>query len=496
MPLIGIDVGTSGCKCSLFDYDGRQINSAYREYDLIRLPGNRCEFDPGLVWECTKAAIKEITPGISQSDPCGIAVSSIGEAGVPLDASGEILYNSIMYADPRGVEEAQILADKLTPEGIMRVTGNPIHGMYSICKLMWMKKNLTDVFGKIDKFLLYQDFIGYKLTGNTVMDYSLASRTMAFDVVGKVWSETILNAAELTPDIFSKPVQSGSVVGTVLSSVSAELGLPSHTVVAAGAHDQVCAALGAGVVKEGMAVLGMGSSHCLTPVLEGPLLSDDMLKNNFNCEPHALADMYITLAFTNCGGSLLQWFRDNMSVSEINQGGKIYARLDKMVQESPTNLLVLPHLLGSGTPHIDVFSTGMIAGLTMDTTKIEIYKAFLEGVAYEMKYNLECLVDSGVNIQVIRAVGGGANSDIWVQIMADVLNRRMETLNVNEAGTIATAVLGGAAIGIYESAQDTVQSFIHVNKTFLPNRSKNQLYEERYAKYKKMYELAKQLRFD
>jgi xylulokinase len=307
----------------------------------------------------------------------------------------------------------------------------------------------------------------------------------------------MLDAAGISGDIFSTPKPSGYIVSEVKKEIANELGLSDKTIVVTGGHDQACAALGAGIINDGEAVNGMGTTDCITTAFSKPVLNKFMLANNFNCEPHVMEDRYISLAFTLSGGSILRWYRDSFikfaGGKALLSNKNIYSYLDDNASVKPTGIFVLPHFSGSGTPHMDINSKGAIVGLTTETTSGEFYRSLLEGVAYEMKYNIECLAKSGVKIKKLRAVGGGSKSDLWLQIKADVMGMPIETLNVNEAGTLATAILAGKALGIYDSYESALDRFLKVGKIFYPNKQNSMIYEERYDKYKRLYSKVKEV---
>ena len=485
MPLIGVDIGTTGCKCTIFDFEGKILSYAYREYP-VESPGEGLyELNPDTVWDSVKHVIGKSSANCIFEGVTALSVSSIGEAAVPVDRTGKVLHNSILFTDIRGQEQAEYLKESCGPERIMELTGIPVHSMYTVNKIMWFKKNVPHIFRETWKFLLYEDFIIFRLTGIPVIDYSLASRTMAFNVTKKCWEPEILNAAGLNESIFSVPVPSGTVVGGIIRETSEELGLPDRTIVVTGGHDQACAALGAGIISGRQAVEGVGTADCIATAFDRPVLSRDMLKNNFNCGPHLIEDMYISLSFASSGGSILKWYRDCFATAEAveaaNTNTSVYKLLDKRASKNPTSLLVLPHFSGSGTPFMDPRSKGAIMGLTLETTASQYYRALMEGITYEMRYNLECLETAGISVESLRAVGGGSKSDLWMQIKADITGKKVETLYVDEAGTLAVAILAGVAAGVYESCKEAVNKLVRVKKVFYPDPAVSQIYEENFS---------------
>lgn len=495
MSLMGIDIGTTGSKCTVFRDDGEVLAYAYREYPIEHPAEGRFELNPKTVWLAVKEIIGEATSQVRNDPVTALAVSSIGEAVVPLDKNGEVLDNSILYIDSRGSAEAEILGTRIGPARLMQLTGAPLSGMYSICKIMWIQAHQPELYRATETFLLYADFIVFMLTGAKATDYSLASRTLAFNVTRKQWEPEILAAAGLDGRRFAPVIAPGSAVGRVRPDVAAEIGLSDQTLVVAGGHDQPCAALGAGIIRPGMAVDGMGTAECLTTAYREPVLNDRMLGFRFNCEPHVVDDLYVSLAFTVSAGGLLRWYRDTFCLQEKAEAAaadvSAYALLDRRASTEPTSLLVLPHFSGSGTPYFDSHARGAILGLTTDTRSSEIYRALMEGASFEMRHNLECLKEAGVTIQKIRAVGGGARSDLWLQIKADIYGMELETLQIDEAGTLGTAMLAGVARGIYDNVEEAARLLVRPKSSFAPDPRRQRVYNDRFEAYRKMYPLVR-----
>ena len=498
MAFIGLDIGTSGCKCTIFSGEGNLCTYSYKEYQTLTPGPGLFELNPHTVWNSVKFVIGNCAKAYSGEKISSLCISSFGEAGIPVSKKGEILYNSLLYTDLRGIVQNQRLQETVGLENIMKLTGLHAHSMFTINKLTWIKENMPDVYKNTWKFMLFEDFILYKLCGTPAIDYSLASRTMAFNVTSMTWEQSILNAAGIEKDIFSPAVASGTVIGTIKNAIAEELGLPKNLRLVTGGHDQACAAIGGGIIEEGKAIDGIGTVECITPAFNQPLLNTKMLDNNYACVPHAKKGMYITYAFNFTGGSLLKWYRDNFAAGEQYQaeasGSNVYALLDsKAAAAKSSSILVLPHFAGAGTPYMDTCAKGAIIGLSFDTTSSQIYRALLEGVTFEMLYNLECLSEAGVTINELRAVGGGAKSELWLQIKSDILNKKIETLDVDEAGTLGTAILAGTATGVYDSLDEAAKKLVKVKRVYYPDAKEHERYMEKYRKYKKMYQAMKEI---
>jgi xylulokinase len=230
--------------------------------------------------------------------------------------------------------------------------------------------------------------------------------------------------------------------------------------------------------------------------MEGVFLDDRMLQSNYCCYPHVFEDMYCSIGFNLTGGLLVRWYRDNFGVEAIErarEGGKdAYEILfDEMGQEI-RDLFILPHFVGSGTPYLDARSRGAIVGLTLDVTKEDICRAIVDSINYEMKINIECLEDAGVQIETMRAIGGGSKSEKWLQMKADVFDKPVYSLQVSEAASLGAAILAGKSINVYSSPGEAVDQVVKTKRCFEPSAHMTEQYEEKYQKYKELYKSLKQ----
>ena len=307
----------------------------------------------------------------------------------------------------------------------------------------------------------------------------------------------ILECAEIDKEKFGEPVQAGEAVGQIRSEISMELGLPRGVILVAGGHDQPCAALGAGVIKSNIAVDGLGTTECITPAFDRPMICEAMAKNSFACVPHVIKDMYVTYAFTFTSGSLLKWYRDNFGIEfeeEANKAGiDIYQFLIEKAAKDPSPVFVLPHFAGAATPYMDINAKGAIIGLNINTKPQDIIKAILEGITFEMMVNVERLGEAGVMVDEIRAVGGLAKSELFLQLKADIMGRKVVSLKVSEAGTLGVAILAGTACGIYKSIEDGVERLVKKKKEFYPNDRLHEIYKEKFETYKRIYPAMKSI---
>jgi len=305
------------------------------------------------------------------------------------------------------------------------------------------------------------------------MGWPLAGRTMLFDVRRHEWSGEILDRIGLSPERLARPLPSGTIVG----AVARNLGLAKDAVVVTGGHDQPCGALGAGAIEPGTAMYATGTVECITPAFARPILTPALRRNNLCTYDHAAPGMYTSVAYSLTGGNILKWYRDQFAP------GQNYEEILKTAATEPTKLLVLPYWMASGTPYFDLCTPGAILGLRLSTTRGEILRALLEGVALEMRLNLEILRESGCAIKELRAVGGGAKSAYWTQLKADVLGRPITTLNVTEAGCLGAAMLACAAT-TGQALPDLARRWVKPRAAVMP--SAGAAYEEHFARYREL----------
>ena len=357
--------------------------------------------------------------------------------------------------------------------------------------MMWLKEHQSEIYKDCYKLLLMEDFVIFNLTENAVIDYSLAARTLAFDIEKKCWSNTLLQAAEIEEKKLSSCVHSGTAAGTVKPSLTAELHLSKNCIVVTGGHDQVCAATGAGVLNSGMSVDGTGTVECITPLFDKPIKDAAMQNMGYACVPYTLKDKYVTSAFNYTGGALLKWFCDSFIKQDQTLRGNLYQMMDGKVKDHPSDLLILPHFAGAATPYMDDFASGAIVGLNLSHTREDIYQAIMEGVTFEILLNMEKLQPFGVNIRELVAVGGGAKSNRWLQMKADITGLPVVSLIDSEAGITGTVMLSSNALKNTDNLEQAASLYVHKGQRFEPQLKLTDRYREHFEKYKKMYDAVK-----
>ena len=496
MSLLGIDVGTTGCKAIVFSEEGYLIASAYEEYDVQRPRPGWAELDAVEVWEKIKRTTGKAVANTATDPVKALAVSSLGEATVPVTEDRQILGPSILLFDVRGEAYLEGLGAILDNERLYRINGNTLGNHYGLTKLKWIKEHQPDLYQRAYKFLLWGSLVSFMFGAEPVVDYSLANRTLLFDVDRQTWSDEILAMAGVDRSKLPDTAPSGTVIGKVSDRIADELGLPPNVAIVAGAHDQCANAVGCGVIQEGRAVYGMGTFICITPVFSQRREPAVMIERGLNTEHHAVPGNYVSFIY-NQGGSLFKWFRDTFAAAEHRQaqamiGKDIYADLISEMPEEPSSMMVLPHFTTTGPPEFISDSCGAMVGLRLETSRGDILKGILEGTTFYLKECVESLPVTGIEIADFRAVGGGSKSDVWIQICADIMGRPFIRPRIGEAGALGAAIIAGVGEGIFPSFEAGVETMVKLDRTFEPDSRKQKSYENRFEKYKRLWPLVRQ----
>ncbi len=492
MSLLGIDVGTTGCKSAVFSAEGELLTSAYEEYDFQSPEPGWFQLDAVEVWSKVKRTVREAASGARGRGIRTVAVSSLGEAMVPVTADRRVLGPSILNFDVRGAAYVERLRGELPDEKLYRINGNTLGNHYGLTKLMWIREHQPELYAQTDKFLLWGSFVSYMLGAEPVVDHSLANRTLLFDIDRQAWSEELLGVAGLERAKLPDLAPSGTVIGRVSDRVAEELGLPEDVSIVTGAHDQCANAVGCGVIREGQAVYGMGTFTCITPVFgerRGPEL---MLERGLNTEHHAVPGRYVSFIY-NQGGSHVKWFRDTFAAAEHRRaeaaGRDVYGELFEEIPEGPSGVVVLPHFTVTGPPDFIADSCGVMAGLRLETSRGEILKGILEGITFSLKECIDTLPPTGIEITEYRAVGGGSKSDGWIQTCADIMGQRFVRPAVTEAGALGAAIIAGVGHGVFGSYEEGIGAMVALERTFEPDEARRRRYEEWYARYRELWPL-------
>jgi xylulokinase len=421
----------------------------------------------------------------------------MGEAFTPVSRDRTILGNCLLGFDSRGAETTERLA-RLDPVVFFNRSGNLASPIYGGQKIIWFRDNYPELFASTYKFLAWSDLVAYLLGADPCTDYSLANRSLFFDVQGKCWSEETIDYLGMPLEKLPRVNQAGTVIGTVSRQMAYELGLPAGVRIVLGAHDQCLSAVGAGVIQPGQAAYGMGTYVCITPTYDTIPPTEKLLVPKLNVEHHAVPGLFVSFYYNLSGGAVLKWFRDTFAQAEqrnaLADGRDAYDQLLAEMPQKPTDLLVLPHFAPTGPPYFDEHPLSLIAGVTLGTTRGDLLKGLLEGVTYYFRHGLEQMATAGIAIDEFRATGGGARSNAWLQISADILGRPFLRPRVTEASALGAAILAGSGSGVYASIEQAVSMLVKIDRRFEPDGRAEAAYSESFARYGLLYPFCQSVR--
>lgn len=444
MSFLGIDIGSSRVKAVAFSEAGRELGSASRGYPVSSPEPGFAELDGE---EVMRAAFDVIGAAASAArsggDPVrALAISSQGEAFLPVDSAGKVLAPAMISSDTRATDIMAEFAAGFGIERLYRITGHTASGMFTLAKLLWLAKFRPEIRREAKRFLCFEDLLVSRLGAEPAMGWPLAGRTMLFDVETHRWSRELCDATGFSPEEFARPLPSGTVAGTVSSRVADALGLEPGTLIVSGGHDQALAALGCGACFPGGAMYAAGSVECIAPVHSRLIRSAELFRSNLCCYDFALPGRYLSVAYSLTGSNFMQYFLEEF----CRDLGGDYAALAGSMPTEPTSIDVLPYFTASGTPYFDTRTPGTVHGWRLTTTRGELFKAVEEGIAMEMRRNLELLTASGFQVEVLVASGGGCRLPALVQLRADVLNLPFRVIASGEAGCRGAALLARSAL--------------------------------------------------
>jgi len=476
--ILSHDIGTTGSKAALFSFDGKLISSNYIPYETFYPKPIWAEQKPSDWWEafCTNTKNLIERTNISAKDIECVSFSGQMMGAVPVDKNGTLLReNVLIWSDGRCNKQAENLLDELDGwKNFFKITGGGQAIVnYSISKIMWYKENEPDIYNKAYKFLHTKDFIINRLTGNFCNDYTDASNSGYLDIKKRKYSKEILKAVDISEDKLPELYESIDVVGKVTKKAANATGLFEGLPVVEGAGDVSAATFGAGVIDEGVGYLYIGSANWTGVYTKEPIMDQETRIVNL-C--HVIPDVYAPHHTAYTGGIAQQWYKDTFCEIEKFSAEKaninVYDILNLKASEIKAgsgNLIFLPYLRGGGAPYHNPDSRGVFIGLNLSTKKEHLFRSILEGVAINFRLMIDNFERKNVRIKEFRAIGGGALSELWLQIYSDILDKRIiRSSYLQEANTLGAAVAGGIGVGIYKN-EGILRKILKEKDVFVPN---------------------------
>jgi xylulokinase len=486
--LLGIDAGTTSVKAGLFSPKGRCLGIGRQEYQLETPAADRAQLNPEIYWQACRKTVREalLQSGVQAEQVLAIAVSSQGETTITLDADGKAIYPALVWLDNRATEQAEFLAEQFNAE-VYTHTGIPeILPTWSACKILWIRQNEPEVFARASKFLLVQDYLIFRLTGQIVTDGSVACTSLNYDISRNAWWKEIQTAIGIRTSQLPDIVPPGSAVGTLTAEAARELGLTIQTRVVPGGMDQSVGAIGAGNISPGIVSESTGAALVVQATILDPLMDRSKVVPVY-C--HSLPGKFLFAPVCPTAGMAFKWLRDTFFMDEVekasNEDTDAYDRLTRLAQDVPPGadgLVLLPHLMGAFSPEPNASARGSFTGFTLSHTRGHFVRALLEGVAFMLKHNLEYIERTGMEIHELRCMGGGSRSALWNQIKADVCNLPVLTLGNEETGLLGDAILAGVASGVFASIEEGCQAMVAIKQTIPPSEQAN-AYVQPYQRY-------------
>jgi xylulokinase len=489
--LIGLDVGTTGCKAVVFDEDGSYLASASREYPVLLPHPGWAEHDIDTVWELALDSLAAAIAKAGVREVAAIGLSVHGEAVTPVDDHWRPLRPTILGMDTRTDAQNEWLRERFGAKALFELTGMPIHTVNTLPKLLWIRQHEPETWAAAAHFLLVEDLFIARMTGRAVTSACLASRSQLFDLEAGTWSAQVLDALELSPDRLAEVAPSGTRVERLRPELTQRLGLASPPDVVTGGHDQACGALGVGLTRPGLAMVSTGTAEVVEVALSTPVVSEPLYEGNISVYRATVPELFLAMTLNHSGGLALRWLRDGFCEPQLERASTsnvdAYDLILAGASADPSGLLVLPHFAGAGTPSFDTASRGAILGLTFSTTRTDLAKAILEGLTYELRLNLDLLRAGGATIDVLRAIGGGARSPLWLQLKADITGIPVITPRVTEAAALGAALLAGAGAGLFASASEAAERYLDLTEAYEPDPVRHAAYTRLFELYREVY---------
>ena len=486
--VIGIDLGTSAIKLIAVDREGNVLSTQSEPLKLYQDYPGYSEQNPDEWNAAMQQGLKNLLmqPQLKEVEIKGVSFSGQMHGLVLLDKAGRPLRNAVLWNDTRTTPQCEAIKDKKGEQ----VLGNPVVEGFTLTKLLWVKENEPELWKKAETFLLPKDYLRYCLTGEIYTEYSDAAATMLLNPQTKAWDK-ILGEEFGIPDIYPDIIQSHDEAGIFNAALAAELGLDTNIPVFAGGADNACGALGSGVIRPNDAICSIGTSGVL--LICEPIGGADGYGHKIHLMNHAVTDVNYLMGVTLSAGYSLSWFKREFYPDD---------NFEKVLVEAAEagigghGLIFTPYLAGERTPHGDASIRGSFIGISGSNTRGDFARAVVEGITYSLYDSLIYLRSVGKNVTKIVSTGGGAKSDFWLQLQADVFNAEIYKLKHEEGPSMGAAMLAAYGLGWYPSLSECAEQFIHFTETFKPDLKRHKTYESYFRIYQQAYNATRRMTKD
>lgn len=489
--LLGLDIGTSGAKALLVDEHGRVLATAMVEYPLATPRPLWSEQDPADWWRGSQEALRQVVQqaGDTATRIVGLGLTGQMHGSVFLDHQGAVIRPALLWNDQRTAAECAEITERAGAARLIEIAGNPALTGFQAPKILWLRNHEPQHFARVAQVLLPKDYIRYRLSGVFATDASDAAGTLLLDLRARDWSAELLASLDLPGAWFPRVYEGPDVTGYLLPEVAAQLGLPAGLPVIAGGGDNAAAAVGTGIIREGVMSSSIGTSGVLFAHSD-ELAFDPHGRLHTFC--HAVPGKYHLMGVTLAAGGSFKWLRDLFRGS-TEQGPGTSLSYDELTVEAAgvpagaEGLLFLPYLTGERTPHLDPLARGAFVGLTARHTRAHLVRAVMEGVVFSLRDSLEIMRSLGIAAEHIRATGGGGRSALWRQMQADIYGAAVATLDAEEGPAYGAALLAGVGAGVFSSVEAAVAAAVTVRDSTQPDGTAQQRYDHYYATYQGLY---------
>ena len=489
--LMAADIGTSGCKLTVFNLEGEVVSTYLGEYNTYYPETGYAEHEVRDWWEAICQGVKYFKneAGINTDEIGAIGVDGLSWAALPVDKNGNPLRRAMIWLDRRAEKQAEWMKKSLGEDKLINVNGNPVDPAYITPKMLWIKENEPEIYKNTYKFLQSNSYIVFKLTGNFSQDYSQGYSFHFFDIKNGTWNKNIASQLDLSLDLVASLYHSQEVVGEVTKKAATETGLPSGIPVVAGGLDAACCTLGAGVIKPGLTQEQGGQAGGMSIQLDRPIIHPKLILGY-----HVLPDQWLLQGGTVGGGGTLRWFKEQLGSHEKQiadrediSSYKVMDREAEKISPGSEGLIFLPYMAGERSPIWNSKARGVFFGLSYDKTRAHMIRSMMEGVGFSLLHNLQTAREVDARVKELNSVGGAAKSKLWTQMKADITGKKFNVPYSDHATTLGAAILAGIGTGIYDDFEDAVNRTINIQRTHIPNSENREIYKGYYDLYLELY---------
>lgn len=482
--VLGIDVGTGGTRAVLVDRNGAIASSATCEHVPFASPRTGwAEQDPHDWWRAAGSAIRAALANVPGANVICAGLAGQMHGAVLLDDNNEVLRPALIWCDQRTQAQCDWLNSRLGERKIIELTCNPALTNFTLTKLLWVRDNEPDIWKRFRRVLLPKDYVRFRMSGEHAMDVAEASGTLMLDVAHRQWSEEMMSAADLPMSSLPKLFESPEVSARVSDAGAKHTGLKARTPIVAGAGDQAAGAVGMGIVRAGAVSATIGTSGVVFAATDNPAMD---VKGRVHTFCHAVPDRWHVMGVTQAAGLSLRWIRDLLK----NSGELSYDQLTYEAAQVPAGsdgVLWAPYLMGERTPHLDPNARATLTGLAASHSRGHVVRAVLEGVAFSLKDTFSLFDEMKVPVRNIRLGGGGARSDLWPQIQADVYGHEVEILAAEEGAAYGGALLAGVGARWWNSVEEACDAVVQTQQRVTPDAATVATMKQQYKNYRKIY---------